>query len=66
VNDDAKQQLARPAWTFPTHHGHVLLAVAADPVAKVAELAAAVARPRGAACILAAAGAKTEVPALAQ
>ncbi|MGY1770985.1 winged helix-turn-helix domain-containing protein [Blastococcus sp. SYSU D00813] len=29
----------RPTWTFLTNHGHVLLAVAADPDARVAELA---------------------------
>ncbi|RBY87756.1 winged helix-turn-helix domain-containing protein [Blastococcus sp. TF02A-30] len=29
----------RPSWTFLTNHGHVLLAVAADPRARVAELA---------------------------
>ncbi len=32
----------RPAWTFLTNHGHVLLAVAADPDARVAEIAARV------------------------
>lgn len=29
----------RPAWTFLTNHGHVLLAVAGDPDVRVAELA---------------------------
>lgn len=33
---------ARPAWTFLTNHGHVLLAVAARPDALVVEIAAAV------------------------
>ncbi|WP_346960328.1 helix-turn-helix domain-containing protein [uncultured Arthrobacter sp.] len=33
---------ARPAWTFLTNHGHVLLAVAADPEARVADIAARV------------------------
>ncbi|TKJ29188.1 winged helix-turn-helix domain-containing protein [Blastococcus sp. CCUG 61487] len=32
----------RPPWTFLTNHGLVLLAVAADPDARVAELAAGV------------------------
>jgi DNA-binding transcriptional ArsR family regulator len=32
----------RPSWTFLTNHGHVLLAVAADPDARVADLAARV------------------------
>jgi DNA-binding IclR family transcriptional regulator len=32
----------RPSWTFLTNHGHVLLAVAADPDARVEEIAAAV------------------------
>ncbi len=31
-----------PAWTFLTNHGHVLLAVATDPAARVADLAARV------------------------
>ncbi|WP_308016358.1 winged helix DNA-binding protein [Cellulosimicrobium marinum] len=31
-----------PSWTFLTHHAHVLLAVAADPDARVADVAAAV------------------------
>ena len=31
-----------PAWTFLTNHGHVLLAVAADPEARVTDLAARV------------------------
>lgn len=33
---------AGPSWTFLTNHGHVLLAVAADPEARVADLAARV------------------------
>src|SRR3712207_9270320 len=32
----------RPSWTFLTNHGHVLLAVAADPDARVADIAARV------------------------
>ena len=32
----------RPAWTLLTNHGHVLLAVADEPDARVAEIAAAV------------------------
>ena len=32
----------RPQWTFLTNHGHVLLAVAADPHARVTEIAARV------------------------
>lgn len=32
----------RPAWTFLTNHGHVLLAVAADPEARVSDIAARV------------------------
>ena len=32
----------RPAWTFLTNHGHVLLAVAADPEARVTDIAARV------------------------
>ncbi|SDN84099.1 MarR family protein [Geodermatophilus sp. DSM 45219] len=32
----------RPSWTFLTNHGHVLLAVAADPDARVEEIAARV------------------------
>ncbi|MGY1715561.1 helix-turn-helix transcriptional regulator [Geodermatophilus sp. SYSU D01106] len=32
----------RPSWTFLTNHGHVLLAVAADPDARVADVAARV------------------------
>ncbi|MGP4033879.1 winged helix-turn-helix domain-containing protein [Pseudarthrobacter sp. 1C304] len=42
MSGDAPQLPARPGWTFLTHHGHVLLAVAADPEAKVTELAATV------------------------
>lgn len=30
---------ARPAWTFLTNHGHVLLSVAADPQARIADIA---------------------------
>jgi len=33
---------ARPAWTFLTNHGHVLLSVAADPQARIADIAARV------------------------
>ncbi len=33
---------ARPSWTFLTNHGHVLLAVAADPDTRVEEIAARV------------------------
>ena len=29
----------RPRWTFLTNHGHVLLSVAADPHARVADIA---------------------------
>ncbi|PNI07473.1 transcriptional regulator [Arthrobacter sp. AFG7.2] len=32
----------RPAWTFLTNHGHVLLSVARDPDIRVAEIAARV------------------------
>ena len=32
----------RPTWTFLTNHGHVLLAVAADPDTRVEEVAARV------------------------
>jgi hypothetical protein len=32
----------RPSWTFLTNHGHVLLAVAADPDVRVEEIAAQV------------------------
>ncbi len=32
----------RPPWTFLTNHGHVLLAVAADPDVRVEEIAARV------------------------
>ena len=32
----------RPVWTFLTNHGHVLLAVAADPEARVTDIAARV------------------------
>ena len=32
----------RPSWTFLTNHGHVLLAVAGDPDARVEDLAARV------------------------
>jgi DNA-binding MarR family transcriptional regulator len=32
----------RPTWTFLTNHGHVLLAVAADPHSRVADIAARV------------------------
>ncbi|MGY1812312.1 winged helix-turn-helix domain-containing protein [Blastococcus sp. SYSU D00820] len=32
----------RPPWTFLTNHGHVLLAVATDPDARVQEIAARV------------------------
>ena len=40
-------------WTFLTHHGHVLLAVAADPDARVAEIAEVVGvTPRSALAIL--------------
>jgi DNA-binding MarR family transcriptional regulator len=30
---------ARPAWTFLTNHGHVLIAIAADPEARVRDIA---------------------------
>ena len=33
---------ARPSWTFLTNHGHVLLAVAADPDSRIADIAARV------------------------
>lgn len=32
----------RPAWTFLTNHGHVLLAVAGDPDQRVSDIAAQV------------------------
>src|SRR6478672_5357151 len=32
-------QHPRPTWTFLTNHGHVLLAVAADPHARVTDIA---------------------------
>ena len=32
----------RPAWTFLTNHGHVLLSVAADPQARITDIAAKV------------------------
>jgi predicted ArsR family transcriptional regulator len=31
--------VTQPAWTFLTNHGHVLLAVAAEPDARVADIA---------------------------
>lgn len=30
---------ARPTWTFLTNHGHVLIAVAADPESRVRDIA---------------------------
>ena len=33
---------ARPTWTLLTNHGHVLLAVAADPQARITDIAARV------------------------
>ncbi|HSO16287.1 MAG TPA: winged helix-turn-helix domain-containing protein [Arthrobacter sp.] len=33
---------ARPSWTFLTNHGHVLLSVAADPQARISDIAARV------------------------
>jgi hypothetical protein len=43
----------RPAWTFLTSHGHVLLAVAAQPDARVVEIAATVGiSPRAALTVL--------------
>ncbi len=45
MNDHSQPPLpppARPAWTFLTNHGHVLLAAAADPQARVADIAARV------------------------
>ena len=49
MNDGAQPPLPptpstslRPAWTFLTNHGHVLLAVAADPEARVSDIAARV------------------------
>jgi DNA-binding MarR family transcriptional regulator len=42
VNDEAAQTASHPSWTFLTNHGHVLLAVAADPEARVTDLAAKV------------------------
>lgn len=33
---------ARPSWTFLTNHGHVLVAVAAEPEARVRDIAARV------------------------
>lgn len=38
----APQIPLRPTWTFLTNHGHVLLAVAADPDARVNDIAAKV------------------------
>ncbi|MET3951077.1 winged helix-turn-helix domain-containing protein [Arthrobacter sp. UYEF36] len=32
----------RPTWTFLTNHGHVLLSVAADPQARITDIAARV------------------------
>ena len=42
MNDEAPQTGSHPSWTFLTNHGHVLLAVAADPEARVTDLAAKV------------------------
>jgi DNA-binding MarR family transcriptional regulator len=43
----------RPSWTFLTNHGHVLLAIAADPDARVTDIAARVGiTPRAALSIL--------------
>ena len=39
---EAAEAPRRPSWTFLTNHGHVLLAVAADPDARVADIAARV------------------------
>jgi DNA-binding MarR family transcriptional regulator len=51
VSEDAGTD--RPSWTFLTNHGHVLLAVAADPDARVADIAARVGvTPRAALAIL--------------
>ncbi|WP_258805444.1 helix-turn-helix transcriptional regulator [Pseudarthrobacter sp. NS4] len=44
---------ARPAWTFLTNHGHVLLSVAQDPGIRVADIAGRVGiTPRAALQIL--------------
>jgi predicted ArsR family transcriptional regulator len=44
---------ARPSWTFLTNHGHVLLAVATAPDARVADIAERVGiTPRAALSIL--------------
>ncbi|MGY1787693.1 helix-turn-helix transcriptional regulator [Geodermatophilus sp. SYSU D00698] len=49
----ADARAARPSWTFLTNHGHVLLAVAADPDARVVDVAARVGvTPRAALGIL--------------
>ena len=42
TSSEASGQRRRPYWTFLTNHGHVLLAVAADPDARVEEVAARV------------------------
>lgn len=43
----------RPPWTFLTNHGHVLLSVAADPQARITDIAAKVGiTPRSALQIL--------------
>lgn len=42
MNDEAAQTESHPSWTFLTNHGHVLLAVAADPEARVTDLASKV------------------------
>ena len=39
AGSDTSQSATRPRWTFLTTHAHVLLAVAADPDARVEEIA---------------------------
>ena len=42
AQDDSPRARGRPSWRFLTNHGHVLLAVAAAPEARVADIAARV------------------------
>ncbi len=49
----ASTRSARPGWTFLTNHGHVLLAVAADPDTRISDVAHRVGiTPRAALLIL--------------
>ncbi|TDK25800.1 ArsR family transcriptional regulator [Arthrobacter crusticola] len=53
VHTSRRGSPASPPWTFLTHHGHVLLAVAEDPDMRVADLADLVGiSPRAALSIL--------------